>query len=82
MRSVTHRHIAEKTFSAYRPITVEAKLNLPGEYQNLLEKPAAIESGPDNPDLAAAADAVTQSLLGPQGALRTIDRRRWGNGSR
>jgi len=82
VRSVTHRHIAEKVFSAYRPITMEASLNLPGECQNLLEKPAAIESGPDHPDLAAAADAVTQRFLGLQDALRTIDGQRWGNGSR
>jgi len=56
----------------HRPVTIEARLYLNGEYQTLVEKQAIIQGGPDDPDLAAAVASVTQSLLGPSGAYHTI----------
>jgi hypothetical protein len=73
VRKFIRPHMAERTFAAHRPITIEARLYLHGEYQTLVEKQAIIQGGPDDPDLAAAVAAVTQNLLGPQGAFRTID---------
>jgi len=66
-------HMAERTFAAHRPITIEARLYLNGEYQTLVKQQAVIQGGPDDPDLAAAVAGVTQNLLGPQGAFRAID---------
>ena len=60
-------------FSARRPVTIEARLYLRGEYQTLVEEQAVIRGGPDDPDLAAAVVAATRDLLGPQGAYRAID---------
>jgi hypothetical protein len=65
--------MAERTFSAHRPVTIEARLFLNGQYQTLAEKQAVVQGGPDDPDLAAAVASVTQNLLGPQGAFRAID---------
>ena len=57
--------MAEWVFGVRRPITIEARLYLNGEYQILVEKQAVIRGGPDDPDLAAAVASVTQNLLGP-----------------
>jgi hypothetical protein len=65
--------MAERTFVAYRSVTIEAKLYLNGEYQTLVEKQVVIEGGPNDPNLAAAVAAVTETLLGSQGAFRAID---------
>lgn len=73
VRSFVRPHMAERTFGVHRPITIEARLYLNGEYQTLVEKQAVIQGGPDDPDLAAAVASVTQSLLGPQGAFRATD---------
>jgi hypothetical protein len=73
VRSFIRPHMAERTFGVHRPITIEARLYLNGEYQTLVEKQAIIEGGPDDPDLAAAVASVTQSLLGPQGAFRASE---------
>jgi hypothetical protein len=70
VRSFMRPHMAERTFGVHRPITIEARLYLNGEYQTLVEKQAVIQGGPEDPDLAAAVASVTQSLLGPQGAFR------------
>jgi hypothetical protein len=67
--------IDELGFHAHRPITIEAKLYLNGEYQTLVEKQAIIDegAGPNDPHLAEAVANVTQNLLGPSGAYRAID---------
>jgi hypothetical protein len=65
--------MAERTFGAYRPVTIEARLFLNGQYQTLVEKQAVLQGGPGDPDLAAAVASATQDLLGPQGAFRAID---------
>jgi hypothetical protein len=63
----------ELSFYAHRPITIEARLYLNGEYQTLVEKQAIIDGGPDDPHLAEAVASITQNLLGPSGAYRAID---------
>jgi hypothetical protein len=57
----------------HRPIMIEARLYLNGQYQTLVEQQANVQGGPDDPDLAAAVAKVTQSLLGPSGAYRAMD---------
>src|SRR5437588_7819696 len=73
VRNFTRPHMAERTFGAYRPVTIEARLFLNGQYQTLVEKQAVLQGGPGDPDLAAAVASVTQDLLGPRGAFRAID---------
>ena len=73
VRSFAHTSTDEWRFGVHRPITIEARLYLNGEYQTLVEKQAVIRGGPDDPDLAAAVASVTQSLLGASGAYRAID---------
>jgi hypothetical protein len=65
----------ERSFHMHRPITIEARLYLNGEYQTLVEKQAIIDEGggPTDPHLAEAVASVTQNLLGPSGAYRAID---------
>jgi hypothetical protein len=63
----------ESRAGVHRPVTIEARLYLNGEYQTLVEKQAIIQGGSDDPDLAAAVAAVTQNLLGPKGAFRAIE---------
>ena len=65
----------EGRLAAHRPVTIEARLYLNGEYQTLVEQQAIVEGGADDPDLAAAVASVTQNLLGPAGAYRAIDTR-------
>jgi hypothetical protein len=72
------RHFArtsgdERQLGLHRPITIEARLYLNGEYQTLVEAQAIIHGGPEDPALAAAIASATQSLLGPSGAYRAID---------
>jgi hypothetical protein len=69
VRTLTH----EKKVGVYRPVTIEARLYLNGEYQTLVEKQAIIHGGPDDPDLGAAVASATQNLLGPSGAYRAVD---------
>ena len=57
----------------HRPVTIEARLYINGEYQTLVETQALVQGGSDDPDLAAAVAAVTRSLLGPKGAFRAIE---------
>jgi hypothetical protein len=73
VRSFGRPDMAERTFGIHRPITIEARLYLNGEYQTLVEGQAIIQGGPEDRDLAAAAASLTQSLLGPSGAYRAID---------
>jgi hypothetical protein len=37
----------------HRPITIEARLYLNGQYQTLVENQAVVQGGPDDPDLGA-----------------------------
>ena len=72
MRSFVHSLSYEDWFGA-RPVTIEARLYLNGEYQTLVEEQATVRGGPDDPALAAAVVSVTRNLLGPRGAYRAID---------
>ena len=73
VRKFIRPHMAERIFTAHRPITIEARLYLNGQYQTLVEKQVMIQGGPDDPDLAAAVADVTQNLLEAQGAFGAID---------
>jgi hypothetical protein len=73
VRSFVHTLSHEGGFSGRRPITIEARLYLKGEYQTLVEQQAMVRGGPDDPDLAAAVVSATRNLLGPRGAYRMID---------
>ncbi len=72
VRNFAHSLADEWRFGGHRPIMIEARLYLNGEYQTRVEKQAVVEGGPDDPDLVAAVAAVTQNLLGPSGAYRLI----------
>jgi hypothetical protein len=76
VRSFVPRQMDDVTFGAHRPITIEARLYLNGKYQTLVKKKAMIQGGPDDPDLAAAVTNLTQNLLSPSGAYRSIHRGR------
>jgi hypothetical protein len=73
VRTFVRPHMADRIFAAYRPVTIEVRLYLHGEYQTLVEKQAIIEGGPKDPDLAAAVASITQSLLGPSGAYSAAE---------
>jgi hypothetical protein len=73
VRRFAHSLIDELSFHAHRPVTIEARLYLNGEYQTLVEKQAIIDGGPNDPHLAEAVVSVTQNLLGPTGAYRAKD---------
>lgn len=73
VRSFVPTSTHEWGFGVHRPITIEARLYLNGEYQTLVEEQAVIQGGPDDPKLAAAIASVTQNLLGPTGAYRAVD---------
>jgi hypothetical protein len=75
VRRFTHTLSGQLRPGTRRPVTIEARLYLHGEYQTLVEQQATIEGGPDDPDLAEAVVRVTQNLLGPHGAYRAIDTR-------
>jgi len=66
-RTFVPPHMDDETFGVHRPITIEARLYLNGEYQTLVKKKAIIEGGPDDPDLAAAVASLTQNFLSPSG---------------
>ena len=67
--------VAEQGFGTHRPVTIEARLYLDGEYQTLVERQAMVQGGPNDSELAAAVASATESLLGPSGAYRAIDMR-------
>jgi hypothetical protein len=73
VRNFVHTQVYEQRFEIHRPITIEARLYLNGQYQTLVEKQAIIHGGPDDPELAAAIASATENLLGPSGAYRAID---------
>jgi hypothetical protein len=63
----------EQRLGVHRPVTIEARLYLNGQYQTLVQRQAVIQGGPDDPDLVRAIASVTENLLGPSGAYRAID---------
>jgi len=73
VRNFAHTSGYERKLGLHRPVTIEARLYLNGEYQTLVEAQAIIHGGPDDPALAAAIASATQGLLGPSGAYRGID---------
>jgi hypothetical protein len=73
VRNFAHTSGYERKLGLHRPVTIEARLYLNGEYQTLVEAQAIIHGGPDDPALAAAIASATQSLLGPSGGYRAID---------
>ena len=77
VRSFVPRQMDDVTFGVHRPITIKARLYLNGKYQTLVKKKAIIQGGPDDPDLAAAVANLTQNLLNPLGAYRSIHRGRY-----
>jgi hypothetical protein len=73
VRSFVHTLSHEERFEGRRPITIEARLYLDGEYQTLVHQQALVGDDPEDPDLAAAVVSATRNLLGPSGAYRAID---------
>jgi hypothetical protein len=73
VRNFVHTLVYEQRIGVHRPITIEARLYLNGEYQTLVERQAMMKDGPNDPELAVAVASVTASLLGPSGAYRAID---------
>jgi hypothetical protein len=73
VRRFAHTLSGQPRPGTHRPVTIEARLYLHGEYQTLVEAQATIQGGPDDPDLAEAVVSATQNLLGPHGAYRAID---------
>jgi hypothetical protein len=75
VRNFAHTSGYERELGLHRPITIEARLYLNGEYQTLVAAQAVYHGGPNDPALAAAVASITQNLLGPSGAYRAIDLR-------
>jgi hypothetical protein len=73
VRNFVYTLVYEQRIGVHRPITIEARLYLNGEYQTLVERQAMMQGGPNDPELAAAVASATASLLGPSGAYRAID---------
>lgn len=73
VRNFMRAPVSERGFDVHRPITIEVRLFLNGEYQTFVEQQAMIQGGPNDRELAAAVAAATESLLGPSGAYRAID---------
>ena len=73
VRNFAHTPVYERALGLHRPITIEARLYLNGEYQTLVEAQAIFDGGPNDPALATAVASVTQNLLGPSGAYHAID---------
>jgi hypothetical protein len=74
VRSMVRAPLIEGNFAVRRPITIETRLYLNGEYQTLVSGQATIQAGADDRELAAAVTSLTQRLLGASGAYRAIDR--------
>ncbi|HYP35286.1 MAG TPA: hypothetical protein VEQ62_02985 [Stellaceae bacterium] len=74
VRTFVLPYMEDKTFGVHRPITIEARLFLNGEYQTLVKGKSIIEGGPDDPDLAPAVASLTQNLLRPSGAYGALNK--------
>jgi hypothetical protein len=73
VRNFVHTLFYEQRLGVHRPVTIEARLYLNGQYQALVQKQAVMQGGPDDPELVRAVASVTENLLGPSGAYRAID---------
>jgi hypothetical protein len=73
VRQFVREPVAEQGFGVHRPVTIEVRLYLNGEYQTLFEQQAMVQGGPNDLELAAAVASATQGLLGPSGAYRAIN---------
>jgi hypothetical protein len=73
VRQFVREPVAEQGFGVHRPVTIEVRLYLNGEYQTLVERQAMIQGGPNDSEFAATVASVTESLLGRSGAYRAID---------
>jgi hypothetical protein len=73
VRGFAHTLVYQRQFDVRRPVTIEARLYLDGQYQTLVERQATVYGGPGDPELAAAIASATEGLLGPAGAYRAID---------
>jgi hypothetical protein len=73
VRNFVPAPVAERGFGVHRPVTIEVRLYLNGEYQTLVERQAMIQGGPNDSEFAAAVASATESLLGPSGAYRATD---------
>jgi hypothetical protein len=73
VRNFVHTLVYEQKVGVHRPITIEARLYLNGEYQTLVERQAMMQGGPNDPELSAAVASATAALLGPSGAYHAID---------
>jgi hypothetical protein len=64
-----------RSFHVPRPMTLEVRLYLNGQYQFTVEKQAIFDedSGRTDPHLAEAVASVTQNLLGPSGAYHAVE---------
>jgi hypothetical protein len=75
VRQFVREPVAEQGFGVHRPVTIEVRLYLNGEYETLVARQAMVQGGPNDTELAAAVASATASLLGPSGAYRAIDMR-------
>ena len=73
VRQFVRERGAEQGFRTHRPVTIEARLYLNGEYQTLVHQQGMMQGGPNDLEFAAAIASVTERLLGPSGAYRAID---------
>ena len=73
VRNFMRAPVNKEGFGVHRPVTIEVRLYLNGQYQTLVERQAMIQGGPNDPEFAAAVASATESLLGPSGAYRAID---------
>ena len=73
VRNFVPAPVAERGFGEHRPVTMEVRLYLDGQYQTLVYHQAMIQGGPNDSEFAAAVASATTSLLGPSGAYRAID---------
>jgi hypothetical protein len=73
VRNFVYRPVDQDGFGVHRPVTIEMRLFLNGEYQTLVERQAMVQGGPNDPEFAAAVASATESLLGPLGAYRAIE---------
>lgn len=73
VRNFMRAPVSRQGFGVRRPVTIEVRLYLNGQYQTLVERQAMVQGGPNDPEFAAAVASATESLLGPSGAYRAID---------
>ena len=73
VRTFMRAPVNRQGFGVRRPVTIEVRLFLNGEYQTLVERQAMVQGGPNDPEFGAAVASATEDLLGPSGAYRAVD---------